>query len=366
MTRETLALGRLLAGDRGWSEGLDVPVDRLVDEADAHGISTLVWQSLAGATGAGAELRQRLDPRARAAATRDLIVQREMQHLLSCLDHAAVPALVIKGSALAYTVYEQPWLRPRTDTDVLIRHADVERASRSFAESGYRQSDALTSGALVSHQVAFERTDQHDVHHVLDLHWKLVNPQMLADALPFDELWASSRPAPALGPSARVPSHAASIAIGSVHRLAHHQGHDRLIWLFDLVALARRCSDDDWASLVTLARSAQVSGLCLDGLVQAGRRLGAHLPQRVQDALAEAAPREPSRIYLEGPVRKRNVLVHDLRALGSWRTRLRLLREHVFPPPAFIRHRYGGQRRWPLPALYLHRLVTGAIRWVRP
>jgi hypothetical protein len=365
MTPESAALGRLLAGDPCWNTGVSASIDRLIDEADEHGISTLVWQSLEGAVGAGTQLRERLTARVRAAATRDLFVQREMQRLLAGLDGAGVPSLVIKGSALAYTVYEQPWLRPRTDSDVLIRHAALEPAFRVLAECGYRRSDALTSGELVSHQVAFERIDEHDVHHVVDLHWKLVNPQMLADALPFDALWSSALPAPALGPSARVPSHAASIAIGNVHRLAHHQGQDRLIWLVDFLKLAGRCDDGEWTRLTTLARAARVAGLCLDGLTQA-RSLGASVPEWVSNALAEAAPHEPSRVYLERTIRKRDVLVHDLKILSSWRTRLRLLREHVFPPPAFIRHRYVGHGRWPLPALYIHRLVTGAIRWVRP
>jgi hypothetical protein len=59
------------------------------------------------------------------------------------------------------------------------------------------------------------------------------------------------------------------------------------------------------------------------------------------------------------------VLVSDLKALRSWRARLRLLREHAFPPPAFMRQRYGTTRWWLLPALYVYRFATGAVRWVR-
>lgn len=366
MTPQTIALGRLLAGDARWSTEGDCSVDALVEATDDHGIGPLVWQTLSGAAGIGGELRDRLAARVRAAATRDLFVQREMQRLLDSLHRAGVPALVIKGSALAYTVYEQPWLRPRTDTDLLIRESDVDRAALAFAECGYRRSDALTSGQLVSHQVAFERTDEHDVHHVVDLHWKVVNPQMLADALPFDVLWSEAQQAPALGPAAMVPSLAASIALGNIHRLAHHQGQDRLIWLVDFLKIAERCRQRDWTRLIELARSSRVAGLCLDGLTQARSRLGAEFPEAVERALSDAAPDEPSRVYLERTVRKRDVLVQDLATLSSWRSRLRLIREHVFPPAAFIRHKYGTHSRWPLPALYLHRLVTGAIRWVRP
>ena len=365
MTPETIALGRLLAGDPDWAQGGSWTSAALVEAADEHGIAALVWQVLAASPGALADVGERLAPWVRAAATRDLFIQRDMQMVLDALSAHGVRTLVMKGSALAYTVYEEPWLRPRTDTDLLIDRADLDAAARALSACGYTRSDALSTGMLVSHQVAFERLDAHDVHHVVDLHWKIVNPQMLADVLTFDELWHDRRGAPALGPTAAVPSPAASVVINNIHRFAHHQGHDRLIWLVDQRTLTDRFTGDDWQALVQLASRARVAGLCLDGLRQTRDRLAAVVPSEVEQALAAAAPSEPSRVYLEKTIHKRDVLVNDLAALG-WKARLRLLQEHAFPSPAFIRHRYGESNRWPLPALYLHRLVSGAIRWVRP
>ena len=81
--------------------------------------------------------------------------------------------------------------------------------------------------------------------------------------------------------------------------------------------------------------------------------------------LKAAAPSEASHRYLEGPVGKIDVLESDLRML-SWSARLRLLREHAFPPAAFIRQRYGVKSPLLLPALYVYRLVVGAAKWVWP
>jgi hypothetical protein len=80
----------------------------------------------------------------------------------------------------------------------------------------------------------------------------------------------------------------------------------------------------------------------------------------------EAAGRsEPTRRYVEGTVRKRDVLVSDLAVLPTWGARLRLIREHVFPPASFILKRYGVRNPLWLPALYAHRFVTGAFKWAR-
>lgn len=364
MTPDAGDLAALLNGEAPGTLVLrDVPA--LAAAADRHGITALIWRALERQPRAE-PLRELLGPVVLAEAARDVFVQRELQVTLGALADAGVAALPVKGAALAYTAYGQPWLRPRTDTDVLIAHRELTRASTVLEARGYRRTDALTSGELVSHQVAFERRESSGLRHVLDLHWKIVNPQLLAGTLPFDDLWARAIPAPMLGAAARVPHPVHSLAIAAVHRLAHHQGHERLIWLHDVLVLTRRFDATDWARLTELAVGRRIAGLCLDALTRTREVLDGVIPCDVETALAHAAPHEPSHVYLVGPVRKRDVLLSDLGALGSWRSRWRLLREHAFPPAAFIRRRYGVANRWPLPALYFHRLVTGAMRWGRP
>lgn len=363
---QKIALARLLAGTFEWAAADDARARGLGDAAIDHGVDALVWEKLAGhAAAAAATLRTVLEPRARAAATRDLFVRRDLETVLEALGAGGVPTLVTKGTALAYTVYREPWLRPRTDSDLLVRHGDVPSACRILERQGYTRSTALSTGEFVSHQIAFERTDAHGVDHVIDLHWKIVNPQVVADALTFDELWRDAEMAPQLGSHARVPSTIGSVALGCVHRLAHHQGQDRLIWLHDLDLLASSMNDRDWHGLGELACRQQIAGFCLAGLRSARACFGTRIPEAVEGRLEAAAPAEPSRAYIEGPVTRRDVLLSDLAVLGTWRARARLVREHAFPPRSFMQQRYGTRARWALPALYLHRLVTGASKWVR-
>jgi hypothetical protein len=359
-------LARILRGDVSAPELAEWPVDDLASDAGEHGVDRLVWQALTRMHGAPQPLIAALASRARMAMAWELLEQRELSSMLRSLSSAGVRALVIKGTALAYSLYGAPWHRPRMDTDVLVSSGEVAAAERALSEAGYQRSNAMTSGEFVSHQATFERVDPTGVSHVIDLHWKIVNPQILADSLPFDELWHDALPIAALDASARMPSHPASLVLACIHRLAHHQGHDRLIWLEDIRLLGAQLDDAGWAALAGLARERRVAGLCLDGLQQARDRLGAALPASVEEALAAAAPSEPSRQYLEGQLNRRQVLASDLAALGSWRARLRLIREHAFPPAAFIRERYGVKSSLLLPALYVHRLVTGAHKWVRP
>ena len=336
----------------------------LIGPAEDHGVQELLWSTLVRVDRAAA-VRDTLAPVVRAAAAREVLAQRELQAVGEAMMSGGVPALLTKGAALAYTVYPEPWLRPRVDTDILVRWGDFGAATRILQGCGYVRSDATNTGALVSHQVAFERTDDHGLRHIVDLHWKAANPQMIADALPFDDLWRDAQPVPVLGPAVRVPSPVGSLALACVHRLAHHQGQNRLIWLYDVKLLAATLTPGDWTSLAELACGRGIATFCLDGLRAARSHLGGTLPPSVEATLADAAPKEPANIYAEGRVTKRAILLSDLKVLDTWSDRIRLVREHAFPPAAFIRQRYGTRARWLLPALYLHRLVSGASRWVK-
>ena len=360
------ALADALCGRFDWGACEDGVADAVADASIAHGVDGLVWERLGDAVApAAVRMREALDERVRAAATRELLAQRELRRVLASMAAAGVPALLMKGSALAYSIYHQPWLRQRTDSDVLVNRGDLVAASRALEEIGYRRTDALSTGELVSHQVAFERTDAHGAHHVIDLHWKVVNPQMLAESLTFDQMRAEAAAVPALGPDARIPSRVHAMAIACVHRLAHHQGNDRLIWLYDIDLLAAAMTRGEWQALLDLARRQRIAGLCADGLRAARSVFGTRIPADIEQGLSGAIPGEPSRVYLEGPVRPRDVLRSDLAHLQSQRARVRLLLEHAFPPASFMQQRYGTRTPWVLPALYVHRLVTGASKWVR-
>jgi hypothetical protein len=358
------ALSDILAG-RG--EHGPIPAGRasaLVAAAVEHGVDALVWEQL-NATPHAASVTAPLYPRVRAAAAREVFAEQELRAVLDAFERQGVHVLLTKGGALAYTVYDEPWLRPRADTDLLVHGDEIAAAGGVLEACGYTRSAAVSTGVHVSHQAAFERIDERGVRHVVDLHWKTVNPKVLADALDFDQLWPGAESAPALGPAARTPSAIDSLLLACLHRLAHHQGQERLVWLHDMRLLTRSFAAADWTRFARRAAARRIAAICLDGLAAASSHLGMELPPAIEAQLAAAGNSEPSRIYVERRVTRRDVLRSDLAHLGSWRERLTLVREHLLPSPAFMRHRYGPGSRWPLPALYLHRLLTGATRWVR-
>jgi len=358
-------LARALRGDLSWADAAPWDGDALLRSAEHHGIVALLWRGLHQDPAAPPALVSGLAVRVTAEVARAAVRERELASVLRAFVAHGVDGIVVKGAALAHTCYEQPWLRARTDTDVLIQPGSFPHAADALAAVGYTPADAVSTGRFVSHQAAFERRDAHGVTHVVDVHWKAVNPQILSDAVSFDEVRATSRMAEVSGTAFRVPEPAWSVVLACVHRLAHHQDQERLGWLYDIHLLAAGFETPDWDRLLRIARRRQVSAICADGLEAAGRLLGTRIPGRVIESLARAGIHDPSRGYVDADQRRLTVLRTDLRQLRRWRDRARLLREHAFPPASFMMARYTSRRRAWLPAFYVHRLVTGAWKWLR-
>ena len=288
----------------------------------------------------------------------------ELEQVLSALATLDVPALLMKGAALAYLYYPDPCLRPRYDTDLLVRKDDMPAVTRVLQASGYRRSN-LTSGDLVMPQRQFVRDDRHGLVHAYDVHWKMAIPVPFADLLSWDDVAARAIEISALGGHARTLSRVDALLLACIHRVAHHHDDaERLLWLYDIHLLAHDMARESFEQFVELAAQKQIRAVCAEGLTLAQHWFNTRLPAQVMHTLAAGAA-EPTRVYLDGRLRKVDVLWSDLMALGGWRARWQLLREHLFPPAAYMLERSGVSSRLVLPALYASRIVRGAWRWFR-
>ncbi len=62
---------------------------------------------------------------------------RVIEDILSILQNAAIPVILIKGIALCKTLYPDPALRPMRDIDILVAEDDAEKAQQLLLESGF-------------------------------------------------------------------------------------------------------------------------------------------------------------------------------------------------------------------------------------
>jgi hypothetical protein len=281
---------------------------------------------------------------------------------VSTIDGAA--PVLLKGAALAHSHYAESWLRPRLDTDLLISASSVRRTADALGALGYGR-DTSTSGALITYQAAFERSDRFGITHYLDLHWKIGNWQLIANALSQEDIAARAVPIPALGPAARGAAPCDALVLACLHRAAHHRDTEELLWIHDIHLLAERLSDAEWATVVDIAARGAVKGLCARGLALAVDRFDTSVPANVMSRLQGAqsgSERERSSVYLSGNFRLVDGLLADLRSVNA-RAGMRLVAEHLFPPAEYMKKRYGARSRLSMLLAYTRRIVVGLPKW---
>jgi hypothetical protein len=359
-------LAAIVRGDRDIAASLSsVDAEAFCHRAAEHGVLPLVAERLAHREHVPVALGTLLRTGARDAVVVDLARVAELKQLLSALAYGGVLPLLLKGAHLAHSHYARPYLRPKSDTDLLVPPHARDAVRRIVLDLGYQTCPAIP-GELVTAQATFEKRRSGRLVHTVDVHWKIFNALPFADLLTYDELAGRAVAVPSLGPSARGLCSIDALVLAAVHRIAHHFDSDRLIWLHDIDLIARRLTHEEWREFAALVRARKVVAVCRRSLQRAVDRFGTNVPAWVWNDLPsdDAAEGEPTSRYLAHRTHL-GVVLDDLRTLPRWRDRWRLVREHAFPPAAYMRGVYAPSTAAPLPLLYARRLLRGGRKWLK-
>ena len=351
----------------GWPASAVGDVEGMLDVAEDEGVCALLDETLR-ARAAPWTVPIAFSDGIAAIAHRQVVIELlrrgDLARVVQALAAADIPMLLLKGAALAYGAYPAPCMRPRGDTDLLLRDtAAVERCKPVLAELGYAASNVPTT-TVMAYELVFRRSGQGDHVHWIDAHWALANNALHARCFDFDELAAESVALPMLGEAAR--------GLGDVHALLHACMHrvsnlpfaigDRLVWLYDMDLLLRRLRPPDFDRLRELATQRGLAGACWDGLRATAAAFATPLPDGLLAALEQAARNE--RFDIRKASRRWYQEWHSLRALpsakrGAW------IREKLFPHPAYMRELHAIDNRWKLAWSYARRLGHGLAMTLR-
>ena len=359
-------LARVLAGLDVGDALAGVDADTFHDLASRHDVLPLTAERLAHRD-IPLPLSARLVEDAAHAAAADLAREAELRRFLGEIAPTAIRPLLLKGSHLAYSHYPRPDLRPRADTDVLIP-ANCRAAVHGVMTDrlGYAVSSKV-SGEVTLTQKTYLKYEGRALGHAFDVHWKVASPPVFANVLSYEELSRSAVPLPRLAPNALGPSNVHALLLACIHRVAHHDDDLNLKWLYDIHLLANALSDAEWDELRRLSVKRQVAGVCAHSLRLSAEYFETPIPEwtKLDARGAVAGSREISAAYLR-PRRMITVVWDDLRVLPTWRERLRLIRDHMFPPAEYMRQLYAPDSTAPLALLYGLRLIRGVGKWLSP
>jgi hypothetical protein len=248
-------------------------------------------------------------------AMRELAHHQALRRLAeSCATHA-LDVMVIKGEALARTLYAEPATRARSDIDLWVRPAQLDLLRDLLVALGWPAVSAIRQ-RFARFEIVHGRAAPPSVAFDVHVH-PFFRPRLLAER-PFDAVWADAEELAPIAPL-RAPCMFDATLIAALH-LAKNR-HRRAIWLYDLdrlctlhpAAVMRACA---------VAPGWRIATLLADALARSARMFGTALPC----ALPQPSDPEPSASLLADPPRWR-ALWRDLQLLPDWHARTIFLRE---------------------------------------
>ena len=215
------------------------------------------------------------------------VLENRTRQSLAILNDANTDVMLLKGAALATTVYAAFTQRPMNDVDILVDPAKAEDTKRRMLLAGWARETELPGDAVYrTHHHLAPLVDTLGSRSRLEIHRTLL-PEGHPFILPLSEIWREARVSELGGHRVLVlepTRHALHIAI---HFAWSHMMRAGAWHAFrDLGALAR-AEMIDWTELVKIARRARAATCCYWTLKLAQVLTGLAVPDSV---LRELAP----------------------------------------------------------------------------
>jgi hypothetical protein len=296
----------------------------------------------------------------------NILLTQELGCILRALDQAGIPVILLKGTALAATLYPHLALRPMSDLDLLVPRQHLEAATGVVQSLGYQETHPEPTpgwnGWLNHHQHLRQKNPP---GLAVELHWNLVAGDADWRSPSLDWFWeqaapfsVNSDPYPAcqrvfvLMPTAHLLYLSAHLA------LQHGMARAQLLWFYDIHRLVSHWGDRlDWEELRERAEALRWASALTAALLGTRERFCTLLPEGFLDTLRASGDPRSWRLVQRKANASQTRALHTWNRLATlnWPGRLHLLRGLFFPGRAFVRQRYHTRPAWLWPLGYLYR-----------
>ena len=283
--------------------------------------------------------------------------RRVCRDVFAAFSTAGIPAVVLKGAALADTVYADPALRHCHDIDILLGESDPSRAISLLSSLGFtplgKEMGAEWQDIQLAHQSGLP----------LVLHRHLFRIPFYNAVMP--DMWARSQ----TQVIAEVPARILSPADQLLHVCGHAAScasRESLRWVCDAWFLIERYPDLDWDVLFACAVRSHLALPLSVMLCYLAEGLQAPIPVAFLERLCREASQADTierELALRGArVGSRGRFKSLLRMSDDWRTRVFVLKWLLFPSPRYLYSMHQLHSPWQLPFSYLSRPLRYVAR----
>lgn len=239
------------------------PWPEILASSTRHGLAPILWERLhdhPDQAGLPAEFMSRLRFLYIANAGRNLNLTNELEFIVQQLNAAGIQVTLLKGIALAHTVYPKPAQRTMGDIDLWVPKSQLSHTLLALADLGYKAKDKVDRPAALQEEFNGETQlfGNRPGIGLVELHWNIFPGEWLRYTSCIDEadIWSRSIPLPTLNARQLAPED--MILHICVHAAVNHQmSRNCLRSLLD-VEMARRQYCIDWNLVAQRARTWRV------------------------------------------------------------------------------------------------------------
>ncbi|HEY9449458.1 MAG TPA: nucleotidyltransferase family protein, partial [Gemmatimonadaceae bacterium] len=273
-------IGELLRGELDW--------EKLGWLAERERAAPVLWSQLQSMDGLPGDLPPQaahLQRLAMVSEFRMMHLEQRLAESLAALSHAGIEVMLLKGAALALTVYGSFVRRPMVDVDMLVHEEEAKRARDVLVEAGWVSSEVEEfEGFYSGHHHLPALVDGRGLEVQLEVHTGLFfegNPFNF----PVADLWRRAVPVTVRGRRAYVPSTTDQLLHLCLHFAWSHMMNTGAWRTFrDLRALLD-AGDVRWDDFVALARQSRGASCCYWTLRLARDLVGVEVPEAVLEQL---------------------------------------------------------------------------------
>ncbi len=213
----------------------------------------------------------------------------ELKSVLQLFQEAGIDCLVLKGAALAPTVYRNLGIRSFADIDLLLHPEDIDRAGKLL--EGRYQCDTPLPLSVRARQCYFHLCYKRKAapHLSLELHWGFFSPTTPLE-LDMGFFWRERQSVTAVDCHFSTPGREALF----MHQCLHFSGHYFLSWR-DLCDIDWFLNPEepvlDWNAVLKVTKKHHLEARLYYPLLLAKQLLGVFLPHQVMEALEPPADR---------------------------------------------------------------------------
>ena len=286
-----------------------------------------------------------------------------LKRVLSGFSQKNIHPLLFKGTALAYSLYPAPVARDRGDTDILVRPEDFSLASDILLDQDFTTQPNVGDKYNMEREFVF--VDKFGLRHLIDLHKQINSCQAYAKNFPYQTLAANAVSIPFGDNQVNILGPVDAMLIASFHyhealnssKYKHHPANTQiLLWLYDLHILSQNFTNKHWVQLLDIANKTGLSRSCFKALDLSLRYFDSNINLTVLEKLQDSARHSAIDKFLIARHTQR--WRHNIAHQKSFRNKLGMLFEVLFPNTEFMKAKYPNA--WPswIIFLYFRRLLS--------